>query len=594
MTSFTASSCPLFMVKALLSWLPICVGHVLLCLIPLIGVAVSPVKAQAPAWQAAVAATQAGAAFFYDMKPGSDGDFYVMGYFVGTVTFGRTTLTNAGGIDVFVAKWSAFSNTYSWAQRCGGTGNEYALKMAVNGPYIYVAGTFDSPSVNFGSTTFANADANGKTQDLFVCKLTDYGATSAFTWAQRAGGALNDQARVIAVNGPAIYIGGAFASPTLTIGPTTLTTGHSDMLVAKLVDAGSSADFVWAQQGNGAGYNKEVDALAVNGTDVYLAGKFGDTAGFGPVTLISAGATDVFVAKLTDTGASGNLVWAQRAGGGSDDYVQGLAVNGKALYIAGNFFAATADFGKTVLTNAGAGYTDVFVAKLTDGGATGSFTWAQQAGGRTDDGVAALAVNGANIYVAGGFNPARSIFGATTLLNAEASDFTRDIFVAKLTDAGSTGTFTWAQRAGGIKNDAVAAMCLTGNQVCIAGTVSSPASFGPLWITSPGTEPVPYFAALSDTTPLASAGAVISIRMMIYPNPAHASTMVQLPSAARASQATLVLRDALGRVVRTTTIVLPASLSSPYELNLAGLPGGVYSLQLQAGVSTMVRRFTIY
>lgn len=382
----------------LLSWLPIRVGQVLLSLLLILGISGQPGWAQAPTWQTAVAADQTGASFLFDMKPGSaDGEFFVLGYFVGTVTLGTTTLTSMGGLDVFVAKWSALNNTYVWAQRCGGAGNEYALKLAVNGPNIYVAGTFDSSTADFGTTILTNADASGKTQDIFVVKLMDSGATGTFTWAKRAGGALNDQARAITVNGSAIYIGGGFASPTLTFGPASLTTGHSDMFVAKLVDAGSNAAFVWAQQGGGLGYDKAVYTMAVNGTDVYLAGEFRDTDGFGPTTLTSAGATDVFVAKLTDTGTSGNLVWAQRAGGGSDDYVQGMAVNGKSIYIAGNFFAATADFGSSILTNAGAGYTDVFVAKLTDVGSTGSFTWAQQAGGRTNDGVAAIAVNGTSV-----------------------------------------------------------------------------------------------------------------------------------------------------------------------------------------------------
>lgn len=577
----------------LLSWLPIRVGQVLLSLLLILGISGQPGWAQAPTWQTAVAADQTGASFLFDMKPGSaDGEFFVLGYFVGTVTLGTTTLTSMGGLDVFVAKWSALNNTYVWAQRCGGAGNEYALKLAVNGPNIYVAGTFDSSTADFGTTILTNADASGKTQDIFVVKLMDSGATGTFTWAKRAGGALNDQARAITVNGSAIYIGGGFASPTLTFGPASLTTGHSDMFVAKLVDAGSNAAFVWAQQGGGLGYDKAVYTMAVNGTDVYLAGEFRDTDGFGPTTLTSAGATDVFVAKLTDTGTSGNLVWAQRAGGGSDDYVQGMAVNGKSIYIAGNFFAATADFGSSILTNAGAGYTDVFVAKLTDVGSTGSFTWAQQAGGRTNDGVAAIAVNGTSVYVAGSFNPAMSVFGATTLLNAETSDFTTDIFVAKLTDSGSTSTFTWAQRAGGTKNDGVVAMCLTGSQLYMGGTVTPPASFSNLLLAGPGTAPVPYFASLSDNTTLATAVPLPGTDLTLYPNPAHASTTVQLAGAADALQATLTLRDALGRLVRTTTVALPTSL--PYELSLVGLPSGVYSLQVQAGTKTTVRRLIVY
>jgi len=80
----------------------------------------------------------------------------------------------------------------------------------------------------------------------------------------------------------------------------------------------------------------------------------------------------------------------------------------------------------------------------------------------------------------------------------------------------------------------------------------------------------------------------------LYPNPAHATATatVQLPAVPGASVARLTLCDTLGRAVRTTTVVLPAA-SQHHELNLAGLPAGLYALQVQAGEARAIHRLVV-
>ena len=128
--------------------------------------------------------------------------------------------------------------------------------------------------------------------------------------------------------------------------------------------------------------SSEVRATAVDAAgNVYLAGNFKNSVTLGGTTLTSLGGYDVFVAKFNP--ATNQFVWAQRAGGTNNDFANALAVSGSRVYVAGYFESLTAGFGSTTLTNAGtltsAGYADVFVAKLTDAGNTGSFGWAQQA-----------------------------------------------------------------------------------------------------------------------------------------------------------------------------------------------------------------------
>jgi hypothetical protein len=283
-----------------------------------------------------------------------------------------------------------------------------------------------------------------------------------------------------------VFLAGYFRN-TVVLGGTTLTSslGSLDVFVAKFNPV--SNQFVWAQRAGGSDYDYAY-ALAVSGTSIYVTGVFrSPTAGFGATTLTNTGSNDVFVAKLTDAGSTGNFAWAQRAGGTGNDQATTLAVSGTSVYVAGNFGSTTAAFGSTTLANAGTfvGTDDVFVAKLTDAGSTGSFAWAQRAGGGNIDGANMLAVSGTSVYVAGIFDSPTAGFGLTTLTNAGSN--TADGFVAKLTDAGNTGSFAWAQRAGGMGNDYANALAVSGTSVYVTGSFGSPtAGFGLTTLTNAG------------------------------------------------------------------------------------------------------------
>lgn len=66
---------------------------------------------------------------------------------------------------------------------------------------------------------------------------------------------------------------------------------------------------------------------------------------------------------------------------------------------------------------------------------------------------------------------------------------------------------------------------------------------------------------------------------LVWPNPAHDRATVQLPAGLGSTPATLTLTDALGRVVLTRTLALPAS-SDHTELDLQGLAPGLYAVRL--------------
>ena len=123
------------------------------------------------------------------------------------------------------------------------------------------------------------------------------------------------------------------------------------------------------------------------------------------------------------------------------------------IYVVGHF-TGTVVFGTTTLTSAG--NSDIFVVKWNP--VTASFSWAQRAGGMGYDLCTGVAVSGASVYVTGYFTNASIDFGNITLLNTGD----RDGFVAKITDAGSSGAFAWAQQVGGAGVDQVSTVAASG------------------------------------------------------------------------------------------------------------------------------------
>jgi hypothetical protein len=126
---------------------------------------------------------------------------------------------------------------------------------------------------------------------------------------------------------------------------------------------------------SGTGSSNVTATAADASGNVYLAGTFTGTVSFASTTLTARSATvsNLFVAKWN---AAGGFAWVQQAGAGADQPTA-VAINDPSVYVTGFFNGPTSSFGSSMLTNTSAASTnDVFLAKLTDGGTTGTFNWA--------------------------------------------------------------------------------------------------------------------------------------------------------------------------------------------------------------------------
>ncbi|MFC6221870.1 T9SS type A sorting domain-containing protein [Hymenobacter artigasi] len=223
-----------------------------------------------------------------------------------SATFGTIAVANGGASNAYIAKLNDTdpSGSWQWALRASGGGADQGNALVVNGPILYMAGTFSSPTLALGSNTITNAGTSGTT-DAFVAALTDAGSTATWNWGRQAGGSDDDKGTGLALYGTSgVYLAGSFASSAVTIGSTALAAGSGGALVARLNDDGPGATVDWSQRG-GSTTSTTASCLTMSGTRMYLTGNFQNTATFGSQTLASstAGQSTNYLAHLIDPAA---------------------------------------------------------------------------------------------------------------------------------------------------------------------------------------------------------------------------------------------------------------------------------------------------
>src|ERR1039458_7610685 len=293
------------------------------------------------------------------------GNVFVTGAFISpTITFGTTTLTNAGTgtPDVFIVKYSS-AGIVQWAKSANGSGFDLGLGIATDASgNAYVTGSFSSDTLRFGTISIINDTA--QSTDIFVAK---YDPSGNVLWAKHFGGSDNDEALSIATSGTNVYITGGFASAHIAFGTTTLTnngpTVYKDVFIAKLDGSGNA---LWAKSAGGI-YSDEGYGIAADAAgNAYITGLFGNHSPiiFGTDTLLNSGGSDIFTVKYN---SSGTVVWAKSAGGTGNEVPGGIAIDaGGNVYITGAFSSSMMFFAYFTLSNLGNG--DIYVAKYTAAG----------------------------------------------------------------------------------------------------------------------------------------------------------------------------------------------------------------------------------
>ena len=216
-------------------------------------------------------------------------------------------------------------------------------------------------------------------------------------------------------------------------------------------------------------------AVAVDAAgNVYVAGGVDGAIDLGGGALVSAGGTDIFVAKFSETGQH---IWSERFGAGGQQLVSGLAVDATGnVTITGHYDGAFSIGGSSLLVGAPF-FADHpgFVARLD---ATGAPQWAHAFGLSGFVLPYAVAVDSAgSTVVAGSFDSCLTSklvnFVAQCTL---ASAGLYDAFVAKL-DA--SGNVLWAKAFGNSSDQTARAVAVdSSNSIYLAGGFRGSINFG--------------------------------------------------------------------------------------------------------------------
>jgi hypothetical protein len=124
-------------------------------------------------------------------------------------------------------------------------------------------------------------------------------------------------------------------------------------------------DWSWAKQAGGTSDDYSYGIALDSNGNSYVTGYFQGSASFGSTTLSSSGGDDIFIAKLD---SNGNWLWARRAGGSRAEYGREIAVdNNGDSYVTGSFYGS-AIFGSTSLMSPETWVPGCFIAKLDSNG----------------------------------------------------------------------------------------------------------------------------------------------------------------------------------------------------------------------------------
>lgn len=352
----------------------------------------------------------------------------------------------------------------NWPQVAGSNGKDAGAGVIIgkNGN-IYTAGTYNGQCY-FGTKLVKSYGDN----DIF---LASYSAIGELQWVKTFGSSSQDAASSISQDASGnIFISGSFRNTIVFDNAATLTSaGIDDIFVAKL-DA--SGNVIWASKAGGTNQDVSYSLAVDNAGNPVITGYYNQTATFGTTQLVSAGGTDVFVAKYD--GSNGNLIWANSAGSVSRDLSNGIAIGASnSVYICGEFKGNALFQGQNgngvTLSNIANSETDIFVVKYNS---NGNVDYAKSFGSTSVDAAYGIAIDQSTseAYVTGLFS-GPILFGSINLVCAGNSD----AFILKLDINGNP---VWAKRCGGISQDAAHGITYLNGTVYFCGSFSDIATFG--------------------------------------------------------------------------------------------------------------------
>jgi hypothetical protein len=479
--------------------------------------------------------------------------------------------------DVFIAKLNSAGNAMLYSTYLGGSADDRARGIAVDGSgNTYVTGF--THSSNFPTVNPYGWSLNGSC-DVFVAKLNAAG--NDLSYSTYLGGSSNDGGLSISIDnsGQAFVTGYTYSSDFPMVNPYDGSfNGSYDVFATKLNAAGNNLSYSTYLGGNSndAGYGITVDGSG----QAYVTGFTGsyDFPTVNPYEGSKSALYDVFVTKLSSTGNS--LIYSTFLGGSNYDEGNSIAVDDSGqAYVTG--FTASYEFPMVnPYDGSWNGGTDAFAAKFNSAG--NNLLYSTYLGGINLDAGYDIAVdNSGQAHVTGVTSssdfPIQNPF--------QTYQESNDAFMIELSLSGNS--LIYSTYLGGSNNDYCSSVDVdsSGNVYMTGSTNSSdfPTTLGAfdisynggydVFVVKFGTE-----TGTDDIDPMPSAFSL----SQNYPNPFNAQTTIRF-SLSNKSMVSIDIFDILGRKIKTLAEGIESAGDHQEIWHASGQSSGIYFYRIRAG-----------
>lgn len=301
-------------------------------------------------WQKSLGGSNDDQASFIEQT--TDGGFIVTG---STASNNGDVATNHGGDDYWVLKLDSTGDIV-WQKSLGGSGNDeaFSVRQTTDGGFI-VAGV--------SASSDGDITGNHGGRDYWIVKLD---STGNLVWQKSFGGSSYDEATSIDLTTDGGYIVTGWAKST--DGDVTGNHGNYDYWSVKMDGSGN---MIWEKSYGGSTYDQPW-FISQTGDGGYVISGYSSSSN-GNVSG-SHGGYDNWIIKLN---ATGNLVWQNPLGGGSDD--RGYSVHGTSD---GGIITVANTFSNNGNVSGNHGSNDYWLVKLD---MNGTIEWQKCLGGTSAD-----------------------------------------------------------------------------------------------------------------------------------------------------------------------------------------------------------------
>jgi hypothetical protein len=476
---------------------------------------------------------------------------YVTGY-IDATNFLRSQNNTCINHDIFVAKYDKHGNQI-WIKQIGGKADDMGWGITIDSDHnVYIAASF-MDTINLDTDTLIS---NGYI-DALICKFNTSGELQ---WAKKAGGTWIDYAYSIACDSQNnIYVTGSISGTSVFNSTSLISNGSNDYFLAKY---DTSGNLLWALNNGGVtaigdeGYAVSVD----NNDNIYICGKFSDTAYFTTDTLISQGNGDIFIAKYN---SSGDMEWIKAAGGNDKDVAQSIVQDDDGNTYVTGYFKGITNFDSISLSSSGE--SDIFLAKYD---LSGNLKWVKKSGGTGyDQGISIDVFKNENIYVTGFFNDNASFES----YNITSNGLT-DVFLLCLD---SMGNFNWVKHSGSTGIDAGTSVRTdTLNNIFLTGEFSSSCFFDSTSLINEGSKDF-FVTLISANTSVGMDEKKNNKTLFIYPNPTNQKVNILLSDNADFLTAKAEIYSLTGELIMIEELKNYLNI-----LDLINLSKGIYLIKI--------------